>query len=154
RASVNARPVRMLTPLLLCAMAVGLASLAWERADAAVGEKDEYASARARMVKEDIAGKGVGREPVRGEAELEAMRMVAGHRLVPESLVRRAYEDTPLPIGYGQTISQPYIVAAMTEMLKPAKDSVVLEIGTGSGYQAAVLAEIVEEVYTIEIVRE
>ncbi len=71
---------------------------------------------------------------------------------MPDNLVRKAYEDGPLPIGHGQTISQPYIVGYMTEMLKPTKDSVVLEIGTGSGYQAAILAQLVKQVYTIEIV--
>ena len=80
------------------------------------------------------------------------MRRVPRHRFVPDDQRHNAYEDTPLPIGSGQTISQPYIVGYMTAALEPAKTDRVLEIGTGSGYQAAVLAELVGEVYTIEIV--
>ena len=83
---------------------------------------------------------------------LDAMGRVPRHRFVPENLQGRAYDDGPLPIGDGQTISQPYIVAYMTQALEPAKTDRVLEIGTGSGYQAAVLAELVKEVYSIEIV--
>ncbi len=83
---------------------------------------------------------------------LEAMRVVPRHVFVPTAMRTYAYEDGPLPIGYGQTISQPYIVAFMTEALRLDPNSVVLEIGTGSGYQAAVCAEIAREVYTIEIV--
>jgi protein-L-isoaspartate(D-aspartate) O-methyltransferase len=83
---------------------------------------------------------------------LKAMREVERHLFVPEALRRSAYEDHPLPIGHGQTISQPYIVAAMTEMLDPKPSDRVLEIGTGSGYQAAVLAKLVNHVYTIELV--
>ena len=82
------------------------------------------------------------------------MRSVPRHLFVPEDRRRQAYEDHPLPIGYGQTISQPYIVAYMTELIEPRASHRVLEIGTGSGYQAAVLAEIVDSVYTIEIVPE
>jgi protein-L-isoaspartate(D-aspartate) O-methyltransferase len=82
------------------------------------------------------------------------MRSVLRHRFVPPERSGDAYDDRPLPIGYGQTISQPYIVAYMTEMVRPRKGFRVLEIGTGSGYQAAVLAEIVDTVYTIEIVTE
>jgi protein-L-isoaspartate(D-aspartate) O-methyltransferase len=80
------------------------------------------------------------------------MRRVPRHEFVPEELRHRAYEDGPLPIAEGQTISQPYIVAYMTQAIEPAKTDRVLEIGTGSGYQAAVLAELVGAVYTIEIV--
>jgi protein-L-isoaspartate(D-aspartate) O-methyltransferase len=82
------------------------------------------------------------------------MRKVPRHLFVPEEYVKDAYGDFPLPIGYGQTISQPYIVAFMTEVAKPSEKKRVLEIGTGSGYQAAVLAEIVDTVYTIEIIPE
>ena len=89
---------------------------------------------------------------IRNPAVLDAMRRVPRHEFVPESLRDRAYDDGPLPIGDGQTISQPYIVAYMTQAIEPAKTDRVLEIGTGSGYQAAVLAELVQEVYTIEIV--
>jgi protein-L-isoaspartate(D-aspartate) O-methyltransferase len=85
---------------------------------------------------------------------LEAMARIGRHRFVPSDVERWAYDDRPLPVGFGQTISQPYIVAYMSEALQLTPESQVLEIGTGSGYQAAVLAELSKEVYTIEIVRE
>ncbi|MGB4568668.1 MAG: protein-L-isoaspartate(D-aspartate) O-methyltransferase, partial [Dysgonamonadaceae bacterium] len=85
---------------------------------------------------------------------LKAMEAVPRHLFVPEEYQNRAYEDGPLPMGYGQTISQPYIVAYMTELLNVGPDDVVLEIGTGSGYQAAVLSRIVKKVYTVEIIEE
>lgn len=99
------------------------------------------------MVNDQIAGRGI-----RNARVLEAMRKVPRHLFVPEPLQPRAYDDTPLPIGHGQTISQPFIVACMTEMLGLSANDKVLEIGTGSGYQAAILGELVKEVYTIEIV--
>ncbi len=83
---------------------------------------------------------------------MTALRKVRRHEFVPEELRSAAYYNRPLPIGYGQTISQPYIVAIMTDMLEPQPDDVVLELGTGSGYQAAVLAELVGRVYTMEII--
>lgn len=83
---------------------------------------------------------------------IAALEAVPRHEFVPEFLRHMAYEDTPLPIGHGQTISQPYIVAIMTDLLEVGKDAVVLEVGTGSGYQAAILAEVVDKVYTIEII--
>ncbi|MEN8260471.1 MAG: protein-L-isoaspartate(D-aspartate) O-methyltransferase [Pseudomonadota bacterium] len=86
------------------------------------------------------------------ERVLQAMRKVPRHEFVPLHLQSSAYENRPLPIGHGQTISQPYIVAIMTDLIKPGPDDRVLEIGTGSLYQAAVLAELVREVYTIEII--
>jgi protein-L-isoaspartate(D-aspartate) O-methyltransferase len=101
----------------------------------------------ARMVEQQLRGRDI-----RSEAVLEAMRRVPRHRFVPDDQQRGAYSDFPLPIGFGQTISQPYIVAFMTEALDVGKTHKVLEIGTGSGYQAAVLAELAREVYTIEIV--
>jgi len=107
----------------------------------------DYQTARLRMVEEQIEARGVKDARV-----LEAMRTVPRHLFVPESRRSMAYEDFPLPIGEGQTISQPYIVAVMTELLELSADDRVLEIGTGSGYQAAVLAEIVKEVDSIEIV--
>jgi protein-L-isoaspartate(D-aspartate) O-methyltransferase len=106
----------------------------------------ESAERRARMVREQIEARGV-RDP----RVLDAMRRVPRHLFVPEALRSEAYNDYPLPIGYDQTISQPFIVAWMTEALQTTPRSRVLEIGTGSGYQAAVLAEITAEVYTIEI---
>ncbi len=105
--------------------------------------------ARENMVNAQLIRRGISHPSV-----LSAMRKVERHKLVPDNMRRRAYDDSPLPIGYGQTISQPYIVAFMTEAILPEKNHRVLEIGTGSGYQAAVLAEIVSEVYTIEIVKE
>ena len=87
-------------------------------------------------------------------ATLNSMRKVPRHLFVPQNSINDAYDDSPLPIGYGQTISQPYIVAYMTEVSRPSPKKKVLEIGTGSGYQAAILAEIVDTVYTIEIVPE
>lgn len=89
---------------------------------------------------------------VTNPAVLAAMRKVQRDKLVPDDLKPNAYADTPLPIGAGQTISQPYIVAYMTELVNPDPAARILEIGTGSGYQAAILAEIVKEVYTIEII--
>jgi protein-L-isoaspartate(D-aspartate) O-methyltransferase len=109
----------------------------------------EFTRARERMVREQIAAPG---RDVRDERVLAAMRKVPRHEFVPESYRRQAYADHPLPIGHDQTISQPYIVAFMTEQLRPKATDRVLEIGTGSGYQAAVLAELVAEVDTIEIV--
>ncbi|MGR9108602.1 MAG: protein-L-isoaspartate(D-aspartate) O-methyltransferase, partial [Gammaproteobacteria bacterium] len=91
-------------------------------------------------------------QDVLSDAVLQALRKVPRHRFVPEDQVEWAYENRPLPIGYGQTISQPYIVAIMTDLLKPRPGDRVLEVGTGSAYQAAVLAEIVDRVYTIEII--
>jgi protein-L-isoaspartate(D-aspartate) O-methyltransferase len=107
---------------------------------------------RGSMVRRQMARPLDGREAIRSEIVLEAMRTVPRHAFVPETLRRHAYEDTPLPIGHGQTISQPYIVAFMTELLDLRPGQKVLEIGTGSGYQAAVLAQLTPEVYTIEII--
>jgi protein-L-isoaspartate(D-aspartate) O-methyltransferase len=102
---------------------------------------------RNRMVDEQIVARGI-----RDELTVNAMRKVPRHEFVPSELAAFAYRDHPLSIGYNQTISQPYIVAYMTEALELKPSDKVLEIGTGSGYQAAILAEICEEVYTIEIV--
>lgn len=108
---------------------------------------DDFAEIRSHMVDSQIKARGVNDCLV-----LNALSKVERHLYVPENLQQFAYADEPLPIGYGQTISQPYIVAYMTEALKLQPDHHVLEIGTGSGYQAAILAEIVSQVYTIEIV--
>lgn len=109
--------------------------------------EDDSAGERARMVEEQMRARGI-RDP----RVLDAMRRVPRHRFVPEAQRPAAYRDSPLPIGYGQTISQPYIVAFMTEALQVAPSDRVLEIGSGSGYQAAVLGLLAKEVYTIEIV--
>lgn len=108
--------------------------------------EDSFEKKREQMVRLDIEGRGIMDKKV-----LSAMLKVPRHLLVHRSLRDQAYADYPLPIGEGQTISQPYVVALMTEALKLKSSDRVLEIGTGSGYQAAVLAEIVQEVYSIEI---
>ncbi|MFH1836638.1 MAG: protein-L-isoaspartate(D-aspartate) O-methyltransferase [Candidatus Omnitrophota bacterium] len=105
-----------------------------------------YGKRREDMVERQIASRGIVDERVLG-----AMRKVERHLFVDENTLNSAYNDHPLPIGYGQTISQPYIVAYMTEIAEIGPDDRVLEIGTGSGYQAAILAEIAKEVYTVEI---
>ncbi len=110
---------------------------------------DKYREERRDMVKYQIESRGVT-----DSAVLEAIRKVPRHLFVPERYADRAYDDSPLPIGKEQTISQPYIVALMTELLALKGGERVLEIGTGSGYQSAVLAEIVDSVYTIEIICE
>mgnify|MGYP001096123887 CR=1 FL=1 len=111
--------------------------------------RDPYEKLREAMVRDQIEARGIKNPDV-----LRVMRMTPRHEFVPEELRRSAYEDRPLPIGYGQTISQPYIVAYMTEALEVARTHKVLEIGTGSGYQAAVLAPLAAQVFTIEIVPE
>lgn len=114
---------------------------------------EERAEERRRMVETQIARPRDGRQVVTDERVLAAMRAVPRHVFVPQSQRRLAYADHPLPIGHDQTISQPYIVAIMTEQLELTPETKVLEIGTGSGYQAAVLAHLTPHVYTIEIVR-
>ena len=108
---------------------------------------DRWALDRHRMVEQQLRARDI-----RSTAVLDAMQRVPRHRFVPEDERGSSYTDYPLPIGHGQTISQPYIVAFMTEALDVTKEHRVLEIGTGSGYQAAVLAELAREVFTIEIV--
>jgi len=110
-------------------------------------EPDPFAAPRQQMVREQLAARGIHDRRV-----LEAMGRVPRHELVPPELRDSAYEDRPLPIGHGQTISQPFVVAFMTQMLELDGSERVLEIGTGSGYQAAVLSELAREVYSIEIV--
>jgi protein-L-isoaspartate(D-aspartate) O-methyltransferase len=109
-------------------------------------QPNKFSSQREEMVNYQIIARGV-----RDSATLHAMMNVPRHEFVPLQWRSYAYDDTPLAIGYDQTISQPYIVALMTELIQPNKNQRVLEIGTGSGYQAAVLAEIVDSVFTIEI---
>ncbi len=111
--------------------------------------KNEFSQRRKLMVEEQIAARGV-----KDERLLTAMLKVPRHLFVPEGFVHQAYEDYPLPIGHGQTISQPYIVAVMTEALQVGKQHRVLEVGTGSGYQTALLAELAGMVYTVEIIEE
>ncbi len=113
----------------------------------------EFGREREAMVVTQIKSPKDGRRPVTDPAALAALRAVPRHVFVPERLRQRAYADSPLPIGHGQTISQPYIVALMTDLLELGRESKVLEIGTGSGYQAAVLAQVTPHVYTVEIIK-
>lgn len=125
-------------PLSLCGLTHGFSSKV---------PKEGYEKRRYDMVAMQIVARGI-----KDEGVLRALRKVPRHLFVPEGSTGSAYGDFPLSIGYGQTISQPYIVAFMTELLKPGQDDIALEVGTGSGYQAAVLSEIVKEVFTIEII--
>jgi len=112
-------------------------------------QEDKFVKTREEMVKVQIESRGI-----KNKSTLDAMKKVPRHKFVSSNNIDKAYNDSPLPIGYGQTISQPYIVAYMTAVIDPKPGYRVLEIGTGSGYQAAVLAEIVDSVYTIEIITE
>ncbi len=109
-------------------------------------ERDAFVAARERMVEQQMEARDI-----RDARVLAAMRSVPRHRFVPTQEQRYAYSDTPLPIGEGQTISQPYIVALMTQLARPSSADIALEVGTGSGYQAAVLAQVVKHVYSIEL---
>jgi len=114
-----------------------------------------FAVQRSDMVAEVELYARLARDAIGGaidESVLRSLGTVDRHEFVPDNQKRFAYENRPLPIGYGQTISQPYIVALMTDLIEPDEDDVVLEIGTGSGYQAAILANLVRQVYSIEIV--
>jgi len=117
-------------------------------ADQTGGGQDRSIEAQ-RMVADQLRARGIADQRV-----LAAMQKVPRHHFVPEDEQASAYHDGPVPIGHGQTISQPYIVAFMTEALRLTPDDVVLEVGTGSGYQAAILGELAREVYTIELVPE
>jgi protein-L-isoaspartate(D-aspartate) O-methyltransferase len=123
----------------------------WGNAQTAVGlaESEETRAARERMLQEQIIARGI-----RSPQVLEALRKIPRHQFVPPAMQPSAYEDTALPIGLGQTISQPYVVAFMTEALELKPQDRVLEIGTGSGYQAAILSLLAREVYSIEIIEE
>lgn len=134
-------------PGLLAAAFLGISLELFTGSAPAAEDEPPRRNERDAMVRNQLEGRGI-KDP----AVLAAMRKVPRHRFVPEALQARAYDDNPLPIGEGQTISQPYIVGRMTELIGLRKDMRVLEIGTGSGYQAAVLAECVAEVDTIEVV--
>jgi len=115
----------------------------------------EYAAARAALVEEIrsyAARDSIMESESFEDTILQSMESVRRHEFVPDKLKKEAYENHPLPIGYGQTISQPYIVALMTDLVQPGPDDVILEVGTGSGYQAAVLAKLVKRVYSMEII--
>ncbi len=134
-----------------CAASPGAGTLpaGTTRQETTMSEADDRSEARARMVRTQIEARGVSDPRV-----LDAMRTVPRHRFVAEGYEGRAYDDSPLPIAAGQTISQPYIVAVMSEAAGIQPHEVVLEIGTGSGYQAAVLARLARHVYSIEVVKE
>ena len=131
------------------ARSVAVAVIAFLACGADVDKSDDYKTLRLNMVAQQIASRGVEDRNV-----LEAMRQVPRHRFVPPKWRDEAYDDHPLPIGHEQTISQPYIVAYMTEALHLKPGDKVLEVGTGSGYQAAVLAAVGADVYSIEIIPE
>lgn len=142
---------------LLIVVALGLAFLTpwlW----GSPGDQGSWEELRADMIRDIEADVRATRRQIGKEhldpRVMEAMATVPRHELVPEAWRGAAYENRPLPIGQGQTISQPYIVALMTDLLEPEPGDVMLDVGTGSGYQAAVLAELVEKVYSIEIVPE
>lgn len=143
------KPATLLLHMLIPAIALAVAS-------AGVRAADDFASLRTLMVKEIAAlsvhtGAETGRHAFDARV-MAAMEKVPRHQFVPPEQEGNAYENRPLPIGYGQTISQPYIVALMTDLMRVKPTDVVLEIGTGSGYQAAILAELARAVYTIEII--
>lgn len=138
---------------LIVVMALGIFWGSPLQASDDIGRDDRFLALRKAMVSEQIASPRTYRRPVRDKRVLEAMETVPRHRFVPDSFIGQAYGDHPIPIGYGQTISQPYIVALMTELLDLDPSHRVLEVGTGSAYQAAILAHLVKNVYTIEIVK-
>jgi protein-L-isoaspartate(D-aspartate) O-methyltransferase len=141
-------PARLALPGPLRSRPLAAAAALLAALGARAEEADPFVAARARMVETQIAARGVSDPRV-----LDAMRKVERHRFVPEAHRGEAHGDYPLPIGHGQTISQPYIVALMTELARIRPGDRVLEIGTGSGYQAAVLAHITPHVYSVEIVK-
>jgi protein-L-isoaspartate(D-aspartate) O-methyltransferase len=134
-------------PATAIATDVGQATIPSAPSPTILPTSNEFSTERRQMVEQQIQARGVN-DP----AVLAAMRRVPRHAFVPDEWVSRAYDDTPLPIGYGQTISQPFIVGWMTELLSLSPGSRVLEVGTGSGYQAAILEEMGMEVYSIEII--
>ncbi len=146
-------PTPILVALCLLAAGLGLMSCAGE-AGPDNGRKPATTSGnmeelRMRMVEEQIAARGITNEAV-----LDAFRAVPRHLFVPRDIQPMAYDDGAQPIGFGQTISQPYIVALMTDLARPSREARVLEVGTGSGYQAAILGKLFGDVYTIEILPE
>lgn len=140
--NLESLPLVCAASLLLSSLSLGAAQLEYNRPEA-----DPILAARRLMIERDLKGRGIKDQRV-----LAAMDATPRHLFVPQRLRTFAYDDRPLPIGDGQTISQPYIVAFMSELLELKGSERVLEIGTGSGYQAAVLARLAAEVYSIEIV--
>lgn len=150
------RPFRQVTPRSPSRCRWALLCLLWFTAPAALATGDGFTAPRAAMLDAIARDAALTRMYIGtgtlDERVLDAMGRVPRHEFVPPSYRRLAYENRPLPIGHGQTISQPYIVALMTDLLQLPPSAKVLEVGTGSGYQAAVLAELGAEVYTIEII--
>jgi protein-L-isoaspartate(D-aspartate) O-methyltransferase len=142
-------PLCICLSLFSCYNPVNLQNGADAQTRGANNAKDEYKRERREMIEQQIRARGIEDGSV-----LEAMLKVPRHEFVPENLAKQSYKDSPLPIGLNQTISQPFIVAYMTEAADISKKDKVLEIGTGSGYQAAILGELAKEVYTIEIIPE
>jgi protein-L-isoaspartate(D-aspartate) O-methyltransferase len=137
----------MKTMHLICAVCTALVFITLNCSNKQVSKEEKFSIMRKSMVENQIKGRGIHNKNV-----LEAFMNVPRHKFVPEAYRDYAYDDRPLPIGYQQTISQPYIVAYMTEILNPQSSQKVLEIGTGSGYQAAILSMLYKEVYTVEII--
>jgi len=144
--------VTVMRPRMASSASAGLAkppvALTGAKPPAETTENPRHVEARRRMVEEQLRGRDIT-----DAAVLAAMGRIPRHRFVPKNLQDLAYADMPAPIGQGQTISQPYIVALMTQAARPKPESRALDIGTGSGYQAAVLAELCKEVYSIEILK-
>ncbi len=137
----------MKTKNLICAVCTTVIFITLNCSNKQVSKEEKFSLMRKSMVEKQIKGRGINNRKV-----LDALMNIPRHKFVPEAYRDYAYDDRPLPIGYQQTISQPYIVAYMTEILKPDDTKKVLEIGTGSGYQAAVLSQLYKEVYTVEII--
>ncbi len=149
--AVREAVVPTLSRLFLPLLFISVGALQPDKGLAQEAPDDGFREARERLVREHIVDPPFGSQyAVRNQDVLRAMRKVPRHRFVPEELVRLAYEDQPLPIGHGQTSSQPFIVASMTELLEVGAGDRVLEIGTGSGYQAALLSLLAQRVVTVE----
>jgi protein-L-isoaspartate(D-aspartate) O-methyltransferase len=146
---ISRKHARVRTRFAIHAVSISWIVTAWACGSQVVQDDGGHEAQRRTMVAHQIKDRGI-----RNPAVLEAMGLVPRHKFVPAAMRGLAYGDGPLPIGQGQTISQPYIVALMTELIEPKPGMRVLEIGTGSGYQAAVLAECVAEVDSIEVVPE
>ncbi len=142
-----------LSALVICAVAVWAEEEARSSGSEAAPSYELRLEMMIRKIEADVRAtrRHIGKDKLDGRV-MEAIARVPRHEFVPLAYRDRAYENRPLPIGDGQTISQPYIVALMTDLLEPAPDAIVLEVGTGSGYQAAVLAELVQRVYSVEII--
>jgi len=142
-------PAMTLLGLLLLFLVLAMFHVTGKQVSAAQQDDAQFLSLRRAMVHDQIIQRGIEDRSV-----IQVMMSVPRHHFVPKGYISSAYDDMPLPIGYGQTISQPYIVAYMTDVLNLKRENTVLEVGTGSGYQAAILSPLVKKVYTIEIIPE